>query len=152
VVKTTSGWIGRGEVVEVEFDPATVAFASLVKQAIEKKAASRVIARSEAQQKTARLILGRAVPRSDEPVRVDDEKYYVSRTALRHVPMFPLQATRVNGRVGARKSFDDLLSPSQRRLLEDVKAHPKAGWPVAIGKDFLPAWRDALKTRDGIRR
>jgi hypothetical protein len=149
-VRTTSGWMKRAEVVQVEFDPETIAFADLVKRAEARKLAQRVFTRTDAQQKIAEGLVGSRAVRTDDPIRVDDDKFYVSRTPLRHVPMTSLQATRVNARVGSRQPLDGWLSPRQRALLEAVKAKPEAGWPIAIGKPLREAWAEAESIRATI--
>jgi hypothetical protein len=133
VVSTRPGWHASGEVVEVEYDPRAVTLDALTAAA--KKAGARLVAKGDG-----------------ERIRTDDDKYYLSRTPLRFVPMTPLQATRVNARVGKGLSLDGWLSPSQRRLLEAVKKHPDADWPPAIGADFLAAWTAAEKVREGLEK
>ena len=53
-------------------------------------------------------------------------------------------------RVGAKASYEDLLSPKQRTLLGTIGKHPKAGWKSAIGVDFPAAWEAAEAVRAGL--
>ena len=95
VVAVRPGWIDRVEVVEVHFDPQRIAYEDLVKRADEAKCTVRVFTRDDAQQETAQRLVAERAVRSDASVRTDDDKYYLSRTPLRFVPMTPLQAARV---------------------------------------------------------
>ena len=140
---TRPGWLEKLEVVEVHFDPIAVSYESLVKQASEAKCALRVFTRDDAQQEAASAIVKDRAVRSDGEVRTDDDKFYLSRTPLKHVPMTPMQASRLNARVGEHEDPTPLLAPVQRTLLEKIRAQPDAGWPITIGVDFLVAWKRA---------
>ena len=145
VLETKPGWIGKMEVVEVTFDPQTTSIAELAKRADSCECALKVFTRTDNQQEAAHKLLGERAVRSDEATRVDDDKYYTSRTPLANLPMTPLQATRVNERVGAKKDPADLLAPSQLRLWAQLTKEPALGWPKAIGVDFRKAWDAAAK-------
>lgn len=141
VLSVTPGWIGKLEVVEVEFDPKRISFADLVAKADACECAVKVFTRTDAQQTIAAAKVGTRAERSDAKVRVEDDKYYLSKTDLRFVPMTKLQAARVNARVGAKKAFEDLLSPLQVSFLESIPKHPeRAKLESAIGEDFVKAW------------
>ena len=139
VVATKPGWIEKVEVVEVTFDPTVVAFETLLRQAETRQCATHVFTRTDAQQVIATKAVGDQAKRSDAPVRIEDDKYYAGRTALKALPMTPLQAAHVNAAVSAKKDFLPLLAPSQRALLKKIEASP-TGWPSAIGVDFAAAW------------
>jgi hypothetical protein len=140
VIATRPGWLEKLEVVEVEYDPARLPFPRLVALAESRDCALRVFARTDAQQAAAQRLVGTRATRSDAAIRVDDDKYYASRTALRHLPMTALQAARVNARVGKKEAVRDLLSPRQRALLARIEAAPQEDWPVAIGVGIAAAW------------
>jgi len=143
VVATKAGWIGKIEVVEVVFDPETITYKALVKRAVKEECAARVFSRSDAQQELAKGIVDERAIRSDAEIRADDDKFYTSRTVLKHVPMTPLQATHVNAWVGDHEDPTSMLAPGQLRLLEAIQRSPESGWPVAIGVAFLDAWKAA---------
>ena len=130
VVATKPGWIGKTEVVEVTYDPTVLPYEVLAKEAATRAKAHPV--------------------HSDTPVRVEGDKYYVSRTALRFLPLTPRQATLVHGRLGRKQPPRDLLSPAQRRLLARIVAAPEAAWPLAIGKSFEEAWAAAQRVTIGL--
>ena len=143
VIETKPGWIGKMEVVEVTYDPTLTSLDKLVKQAESCKCALKVFTRSDAQQKLAQKVIGERAVRSDASIRVDDDKYYTSRTPLANLPMTPLQATLVNERIGAKKDPSDLLAPSQLALLSWLTTEPERAWPKAIGVGFRAAWAAA---------
>lgn len=151
VLSTRAAWLEKHEVVEVEFDPEVVKYADLLKHAREHDCATVVYTRSDDQQKEAEAAVGKKALRSDKAVTPDKEpKYYVGKTHLKFVPMTEMQAMRVCGYLGKqRKDWNTLLSPSQLKLLEAVKAKPDAGWKDAIGKPLLEAWQAAQATAAG---
>ena len=143
VVATRPGWLAKREVVEVVYDPTIVTYEALVKQAVAKKCDAPVFTRSEKQQEIAAKIVGEKAVRNDGAIRTEDDKFYLSRTVLKFVPMLPLQASHVNAWVGEREDPLELLAPSQIELLKRIKANEDAGWPVAIGVLFPEAWKKA---------
>ena len=143
VLETKPGWIGKMEVVEVTYDPKATSLDALVRKADKCKCALQVFTRTDAQQKVAEAKIGKRAVRSDDALRIDDDKYYTSRTPLANLPMTPLQATLVNERMGANKDPSDLLAPSQLRLWKRLTKEPQLEWPKAIGVDFRKAWAAA---------
>ncbi|MHC5011808.1 MAG: hypothetical protein ACYTG6_12830 [Planctomycetota bacterium] len=131
------------EVVELEFDPARVSIEDLVERADAGDCAARVFTRTDAQQDVAVRLIGERAVRSDEEIRIDDDKYYLSRTEFRFVPMTPLQASRANASIGKPEEAAALLSPSQRKLLASIRANPEHPWDDAIGVAFEEAWATA---------
>ncbi len=152
VISVTPGWIDKYEVVEVEYDPARVAFADLVKKAETCECAIKVFTRTDEQQKTASKLVGDRAEKTAEKVRVDDDKYYLSKTHYKYVPMTPLQAAHVNARIGQKRDPSDLLSPMQQAVATGATRttlSPQA-LPVAIGVDFRKAWK-ALRAKTGSK-
>lgn len=142
VLSTLPGFLERGEVVEVEFDPGVISFEKLVKKAKEAGCAVRVFTRTDGQHRIAEKIAGSSAVRSNGKVKPDKEpKYYLLQTKLRFVPMTGLQAARVNGRIN-EGDHEQFLSPRQLDLLKTIEAHPEAGWKNAIGRDPAAAWSD----------
>jgi len=119
-----------------------------VKRAAEAQCAVKILTRDDAQQETAARIVGDRAVRSDGEIRTDDDKYYLSRTPLSHVPLTPLQAARVNAIVGTKGDPLPLLTPAQRALLERIRAEPDAGWPDAIGVGLREAWQRIAETEE----
>ena len=129
------------------FDPRVVSYEKLVRHAKARRCDNPVFTRNDAQQKTAAGIVGRKAKRNNDPIRVvKDNKYQLTRTSLRYVPLSPLQSTRINANVRGSKQW---LSPRQLALLKTIKANPKAGWPVVSGLPLKEAWKkvDAVSVR-----
>lgn len=147
VIATMPGFVQKKEVVEVQFDPATISYASLLKKAKALDCASEVFTRNEAQHTEARRLLGDRAIRTDDAVRPDKQpKYYLSNTPYRHVPMTQLQAARVNAALPKEEDPNRFLSPRQIKLLGIIRAHPSSTWPVAVGADDLRrTWQSAAK-------
>jgi hypothetical protein len=145
VVSTRPGFVAGMEVVEVEFNPRALPYDKLLDQAMQAGCATRAFTRDDRQQAAAARRLGGSAVRSKEAIRPDREpKYYLSKTPLRHLPMTPVQAARVNAALGRNGQAEGFLSPRQLELLGKISRHPKGRWPDAIGVTDLPAaWRAA---------
>jgi hypothetical protein len=143
VTRTRTGWLAGSEVVEVEFDPRRLKLERLVAEAERMSCAKSVTCRSDAQAARLRKA-GKQVRRSDDPIRSTpkDDKYQIRRGPYRQLPMTEAQATRVNALLGREQALA-FLSPRQRELLALIKEHPKAGWPHALGVEFVKAFSAA---------
>lgn len=114
VVETQPGYQDGREVVKVWYDPATTS-----KEELERK--------TQPKNFTACA--------KNEGFRTDKEpKYYLAQTDYRFIPMTSLQACRANSLVGNRQSPDELLSPRQLALLQEIRQNPGKKWENAIGK------------------
>ena len=152
VVSTVPGFLGKDEVVELEFDPRVIKYQELLSKAKAMDCASRVYTRNDAQQETASRLMGSEAVRSDAAIRVDKEpKYYMSQTVFKHLPMTALQAARVNAAIDRKQDPKRFLSPKQIAMLGVIGAHPDTKWPVAIGAtDFPRAWRIVVRIADAL--
>jgi len=143
VLKTRPGWLGPGEVVEVTFDPEVVTYRTLLDHARAKDCTKAVYTRTDAQHEVAQEVVGDKAKRSDEAIRVEGNKYYLTRSALRSLPLTEAQAARVHAGL-VKGEWKRWLSPRQRGLLERLEAVEKRrpDWkaPVAIGKPLIVAW------------
>jgi len=143
VLMTRPGWLGPGEVVEVTFDPEVVTYASLLKHAKSKGCTDMVYTRTDEQQAHAAEVVGKQAKRSDEAIRVEGNKYYLTQSALRAVPMTEAQASRIHAS-RAEGTWKRWLSPRQLELLKRVEAREAkaADWkaPTAIGEPLIEAW------------
>jgi len=123
VVHTEPGWMHGKEVVKVEYDPRRISYTELLEVGRAAACADAAYTGDQAERNVASQALGRGKVAEPGPYRQDRaDKYYLSRTAYRYVPMTDLQATRINARLGHRQNPDDLLSPRQLRLLWAAKA------------------------------
>lgn len=125
VLHTRSAWIGRHEVVNVTFDPSKVGYDKLLKTAMEKGCATRAWTTTDAQAAAANARMGsRAEPLAEElrDAKESDQLYYLSRAAMKYLPLTPLQARRVNGSMYLRENPEEWLSPNQLAQLKRVEA------------------------------
>ena len=140
-MSTRAAWIGRSkEVVEVGFDPKVVSYEELVRRVFGKAGEGwSVLPCDDEQQSVAERVFEKELEPHRAELRDDkDPKYYLSRTELKHLPMTEAQAVWINARLEAEER-DEALSPRQRALLAEVRAHPKAKWPNLIGAG-LEGW------------
>ncbi len=154
---TRPGWLGGGEVVEVTFDPEAIDFGALLVHAKRNGCTDTVWTRTDEQQRVAAEQVGDTAKRSDDAIRVEDNKYHLSRTALRLVPMTELQAARVNATLGAGELPDKAqrwLSERQLGLLERILAADEAhaDWepPRAVGVELIEAWEQLEAELEGL--
>lgn len=154
VISTTPGFLKKKEIVEVEFDPNEISYATLVQEAKKFQCANNVFARNDAQHKEARKLVGSSAVRTDDAIRPDKKpKYYLSKTAYKYVPMTGLQAARVNAAIFQKKDPNQFLSPRQIELLRFVRKHSSTKWPDAIGAENLPrAWQLAENAKRSAAR
>lgn len=149
IISTRPGWLGSVEVVEVKFDPGVTSFEDLARHAAKKRCAQPIFACNDKQMKTAKVFTSQVKPRGQKSIRwVKDNKYYMSQGSLKYLPLTKTQATRINAGLTQASYW---LSPSQRRMLKTIKAHPRAGWPSAIGKPFLESWAAARKIANKLK-
>ncbi|MBC7785167.1 MAG: hypothetical protein H7144_15130 [Burkholderiales bacterium] len=138
VYRTTAGYVGADEVVEVEFDPSVISYQSLITGARDAGMAVKVYCRTDAQLEAARHFVGAAAVRSDERVRPDENpKWYVLQTPLKSVPMTPAQACRISAALHAHRDVLPLLSPSQQIMYDRAKGRDAAAISEADRLAFL---------------
>ena len=147
IVGTMPGFVDKTEVVQVEFNPRQLTFATLLEKARGMKCADTVYTHGQEQQKAAAKLVGEQAEPLNQSVRPDkDPKYYLAQSPLKFVPMTELQAMRINAELGAKKDGLGWLSPRQKELLVAIQKSPDAGWPVALGaEDIVVAWDQAQK-------
>ena len=135
VHSTRAGWLDGREVVEVTYDPELLPFQDLLAAGLADSCADRVWVADPAQQAQARDLLGGHVAvavRDGDDVASDaktsDQKFYLRRSAMNHLPLTPLQATRANALLAPDADGDtaqalaEILSPRQRALLTAIEA------------------------------
>ena len=124
---TSAGWIGRKEVVNVEFNPKQVSYEKLLKTARSLQCATTVFAHGNKQLAIAKkLASGDAVmiPPANQRrgVAYTEQKYHLRRTHLRYLPLTPIQLARVNSAVFANKDYRAYLSPKQVEWEKQIRA------------------------------
>ncbi len=112
VIRTEPGFMHGREVVKIEYDPSTISLPELIQSGRQGNCADQVFVDGKADRATAARIVGPDGVKSTGAYRpAKDDKYYLSRTHYRAVPMTPLQATRANALIGAGRSPASVLSP-----------------------------------------
>ena len=124
VVRTEVGWVGFVEVVSVEFDARQLPFPALLRQAKALGAAQGVFAHNERQRKQAAKVGGLEIaqlPEAPRSAKAGDRKFALSRSPLRHLPLTPAQAAKVNGALRLGKNVDQWLSPRQLVVAQAIR-------------------------------
>ncbi|MEM7260847.1 MAG: hypothetical protein AAF488_02585 [Planctomycetota bacterium] len=148
---SVSGWAGKIEVVQLEYDPRVVSYDALVKHAKSEKCATYAFPMNSAQEKIARPVYGENTIVTDVKLKEQDTKYQLRRTPLKFLPMTRAQATRVNADVkGARTS--GVLSPRQLELMKVIEAHPDAGWKDVVDQDFVTSWKSVTERAAKLKK
>lgn len=130
VLSTRSAWIGELEVVQLVFDPAVVDYQTLVKEAQKNECASTVFAHSAEQQQQAAALVGEQHVQqlhdesSAKDAKASDQKYALSGTLYRFLPLTELQAVRINAALasGDADAAAAVTSPRQQEMLEKIAA------------------------------
>ena len=157
VVSTRSGWLNGLEVVTVKYLPDSIAYSKLVETAKTMECTSRVFAHDQKQLRDARKIVGnKAVefPRNQRTrdAKQSDQKYYLASTALIHLPLTELQATKLNSAIkfNQRQQIQNILSPGQTKLgLQIAKLKGDAAKSIStfrypVKPEALAAYQDKL--------
>lgn len=154
VVGTSIGFLDGQEVVEVKYAPSKLTFADLRKKAAAMSCATRIYARNDAQaaSKPAGKDDKLQVKRSTEAMRLDKvQKYHLSNSLYKHVPMTELQACRVNAAIASSADAPRFLSPRQQSLYATIQKNQTAAWPECVGEtNLVKAWADATKISERI--
>ena len=141
VLETQAGWMNGREVVEVKYNPFKVSYENLISEAKEAQCANHVFTEDNNQITSVEKIVGKKSASKKSKFRLDKEpKYYMSKSVYRFIPMTPLQAAKVNSKIGKGQSPDALLSPKQLKLLDFIKKHPNKKWKSAINVELTKAW------------
>ena len=160
VKQTRAAWYGGKEVVDVAFDPQQVNFETLLKTARKLHCASTVFTHNSKQHEIARRLVGKeaiAVPKAEfsRPAKPSDQKYYLNHSALRYLPLTPMQTVRVNSALQKQRDYREHLSPRQQqlaqRILKAVKDNPNVldGLKLADGPHNLYEYQQRLLARLG---
>lgn len=158
VLETSAGWIGKLEVVNVTYDPTIVPYDKLLATAQKMECASAVFAYNKGQLAKAKRAVGsKAVmlPPQDQqrPVRYTEQKYHLRRTALKYLPMTPIQLAKVNAAVFGQRDYRKFLSPRQLEMEKQIKAvvskRPEQlkGLAAPDHENDLPAYIDKLSEK-----
>lgn len=148
VIETQPGFMKGREVVQVQYDPSLISYASLVGTAQKAQCASQVYVEDGQQEEIAARLLGKAKVQPLSNFRMDnDPKYYLSKTLYQYLPMTAIQATKANSMIGQGKKPDEVLSPRQRGLLQEIQQQIDKKWPTTIGVDLMTAWKKVEKLR-----
>jgi hypothetical protein len=145
VTSTRSAWQSGLEVVSVEYQPEVVDYEKLLVTAKSLSCASRVFAHNDKQFEIAKELVGNDAVRLPKnavvrDAKLSDQKFYLARTPLIHLPLTETQATKLNAAVKKRSGYRRWLSPSQQRMLQQILRIKKTS-PAALASFRYP--RDA---------
>lgn len=145
VLSTTPGTFRNAEVIELEFDPRAIDYGKLLRAARNMDCATQAYTRSDQHHVIASGIMGGSIHRTVRPmVPAAGHKPRLRGTPYQHLPMTLLQSVRVHHAVAVRQDPARFLSPRQLAILERVKAHPDADWPVALDIPTMSAAWQAI--------
>jgi len=143
VVETQPGFMGGREVVQIEYDPTQIDFETVLHKANRAGSADRVFAENAKQEKSSNIIVGNSSVSEKGDFRLDREpKYFLSKTVYQYIPMTQIQATKANSLVGQGQLPNEVLSPRQIELVEQIRSKKKVEWKSAINVDIQKAWEE----------
>jgi hypothetical protein len=120
------GFLDGHEVVEIEYDPNELPYATLLQEADKRGCANSVFVQDTKEERIARSIFGNQVQRGQSVFRLapqPDQKHALQYTDLKSVELTPRQALLSNAMVAAGTSPQALLSPRQQALAGFVEPH-----------------------------
>lgn len=140
VLDTKALYTSRGEAVELSYDPSVTTLTKIVEEGKKQNVANAVENPDDSH-------LSYSVPTVKfSNIRQDPEtKYYLLHSEYRIIPMTPLQAMKINSRLGEGLACEDLLSPRQLHYFKTrhgLKQHCRES---QIGNDFTTAWYGCLE-------
>lgn len=105
VIKTTSAWVGKAEVVEVVFRPEVISKAKLTEAA---------------QAKSCKPVSAKKV----RVAKASDQQHSLGGTAYAKLNLTPMQRTKIHADLSNKRDAVRWLSPSQAKALAKAKARP----------------------------
>ena len=129
VLQTRAGWRDGLEVVQLEFDPEKVDYRKLLDTAQSFDCASKVFTHTDGQWSVAKERVGADAVRVDDAMReakASDQRYYLRHSIVRHLPLTPYQATKLNAALGLKQPLEPWLSPRQRAMLKTIRMLPES--------------------------
>lgn len=112
VLDTRAGWHAGQEVVEVAYNPQALSWNDLLSSARRAGCASSVWVRGSQPGADGTPALDGTL----RAAKASDQLYYLERSALRLLPLTPLQARRINAALASKSPTDTWLSPHQLRI------------------------------------
>lgn len=131
ILGTEAGFMHGREVVKITYDSNKTDLKKVVKSAEKVQCADQVFADGNHTQKIDKKV-GRY--RKDR-----EDKFYLTKSPLRFVPMTNLQATKVNSALGTNQ--DPLVFLSDRQIALHRSNTQQNSY---IGEDFVSAWYDRI--------
>jgi len=134
VLSTEPGYMNGHEVVKIEYNPYVTSLDKIVPKANKVNCADEVYVDEK--------IKVNVPVKSTSNYRKDrDDKYYLSRTPYKIIPMTDLQAAKVNSAIGSRLSPEKYLSPRQIELFNYLK---NRNVNSQIGSDIEKVWNKLI--------
>ena len=133
----------------MDYDPRTLSYEKLFAHASSHDCTRHVWTTTKAQFEHASAAIGELAHRFEARLRPElrpdkEPKYYLLQTPLRHVPMTPAQAARVNANLKGK--WKRYLSPAQLTMLATIQKAPGRKWPVVVDVPLEKAWARVLAT------
>lgn len=118
VIYTEAGFMDGKEVVKVLYAPDYVSYETLLNNARMSQCASASYSDDEQELKTSRKVIGKGKQfQAKAYKKAHDDKYYLSRSNLKSLPLTDFQRMRFNSMLGEGLDPSGLLSPRQLAML-----------------------------------
>jgi len=151
IVQTVPGRIDKQETVEVVFDRSVTSYEGLLEEALDVGLCENAYSLNDEQYRVASELVGTGkVKRAGKMFPDNKPKYYLSKSAYRHVPMTERQSIMVNADLFYERDPRNRLSPRQVQMHEFIERNKRRYWKNQIGAtDLTENW---VKLTDRIRR
>lgn len=134
ILSTEPGYMNGHEVVKIEYNPYITSLEQIVPEANKVNCADEVYV-------DEKVKVNVPVKKTSSYRKDRDDKYYLSRTDYKIIPMTDLQAAKVNSAIGSRQSPDQYLSPRQIELYNYLKGKKIDS---QIGKRIEKGWGELI--------
>lgn len=137
ILSTEPGFMHGREVVKIQYNPYETNLNEIVAKAEKVNCADEVYVNKKE-------IIKLNIPvKSVSKYRVDnDNKYYLSRSPYKIIPMSALQASKVNSAIGSGLNPENYLSPRQIELFNYLKNNYSIN---LIGTPLINKWYELIK-------
>lgn len=137
VISTEAGFMGGHEVVKIKYDPSITNATSISRSSKKVKCADLAFTDDRTEKKELKKTLGQETKPISSYRKDKEDKYYLSKSKYRYVPMTSSQATKINSYLAQGLDANHWLSPKQAAL---IKSNINKA-PVVYQDELRSAWK-----------
>ncbi len=140
VAHTEAGYMGGKEVVKIKYNPDIVKYEDILCTAVAENCADITFTNDKMEQTATQFIIKKNAFAIKNYRPDNTQKYYLSNSKFKYLPMTELQASKINSALGNQKSANEFLSPRQLGLLNKINLDSKDNLKIYFNEDFEDSW------------